>query len=101
MPDDQNTPPNTPTTDSSPTMPSDTPETAPEAQNAPTDGFSAESNNSAINKGDAETALPENEPKSPENQDSPSAESKSKLWPSSCSPLPRLVKWSQILPFSL
>jgi predicted HTH transcriptional regulator len=76
-PDDQNTPPNTPTPDSSPTTPSDAPETAPGAPEAPQGDFGAESNNSAINKGDAEISQPENEPKSSENQDSHSAESES------------------------
>ncbi len=76
-PDDQNMTPNTPIPDSSPTMPSDTSETPPQAPEAPQGDFGAESNNSAINKGDAEISQPENEPKSPENQDSPSAESES------------------------
>lgn len=75
MPDDPNITQDTPTPDSSPTMPSDTPETAPEAPEAPQGDFGAESNNSTINKGDAETSQPENEPKTPENQDSPSTES--------------------------
>jgi hypothetical protein len=77
MPNDQETTQDTPTPDSSSTTHSDTHETAPEAPEAPKDGFGVESNNSAINKGDAETAQPENEPKSPQNQDSPSAESES------------------------
>ncbi len=77
MPDDQNTTQTDPTPDSSPTMPSDTPETPPEAPEAPQGDFSAESNNSAINKGDTGISQPENEPKTPENPDSSSAESES------------------------
>lgn len=51
-------------------MPSDAPE-------APQGDFSDESNNSAINKGDAEISQPESEPKSSENPIFPSAESES------------------------
>ncbi len=77
MPPDQETTPNEPSTDSSPTTSSEPAETPSDAPEAPRGDFSAESNNSAINKGDAEIGQPENEPKSPENQDSPSAESES------------------------
>jgi hypothetical protein len=53
-------------------QPADVPSRAPEALQG---NFNAESTNSAINKGDAETALHESEPKSPETLVSPSAES--------------------------
>ncbi len=76
-PDDQETPPNTPTPDSSSTTASEPSNMPPQAPEAPQGDFSAESNNSAINKGDAEISQPENEPKTPENQDFPSAESES------------------------
>ncbi len=74
MSDDQETTQNTPTPDSSPTTPSDTPETAPEAQKAPTDGFTPESPNNPLDTSNAETNQPENEPKAPETQDSLSGE---------------------------
>lgn len=76
-PDDQNIPSNNLIPDSVPTTTSDTPETAPEAIEAPGDGFTPESTNSAINKGDAGISQAENEPKTPENPDSTSAESES------------------------
>ena len=74
MPDDPNITPNTPTPDSSPTAPSNTPETAPEAQNAPTEGFTPESPNNPLDIGNASTAESQNEPKNP---DSPSGEAES------------------------
>ncbi len=77
MPDDPNTTQDIPTSDSSPTMASKLSNMPPEAPEAPRDGFSAESNNSAINKGDAEISQPENEPKTPENQDYSSGEAES------------------------
>jgi len=91
MPDDQNTTQNqdseassTPPTPQEPTeqAPENTAHSEPsvvppEAPEAPQGDFSAESNNSAINKGDAEISQPENEPKPPENQDSLPAESES------------------------
>ncbi len=91
MPDDQNTPQNpSPEENSIPPSPQEPTEQVsentphsepsnmpPEAPEAPTDGFAPESTNSAINKGDAEISQPENEPKSPETQDSSSAESES------------------------
>ncbi len=52
MPDDQNITQDTPNPDSSPTPASDAPETAPEAQNGPTDGF---------------TPIPVESPNEPEN----------------------------------
>src|SRR3989338_11341450 len=91
MPDDQNTTQNQGSeTNSIPPSPQEPTEQAPEntahsepsfvppeAPEAPQGDFSAESNNSAINKGDAEISQPENEPKPPENQDSLPAESES------------------------
>ncbi|MSU54806.1 MAG: hypothetical protein EXS48_03190 [Candidatus Staskawiczbacteria bacterium] len=73
MLDEENTTQNEPSADSSPASPSSASETSPEPQNASTDGFTAESTNSAINKGDAEISQPKNEPESapnPENQGS-------------------------------
>ncbi len=74
MPPDQETTQNEPSTDFSPTMPSDTSETAPEAQNAPTDGFTPESPNNPLDTGNAGTAEPQ---KGPENQDSSSGKAES------------------------
>jgi hypothetical protein len=74
MPDDQNTTQDTLTPDSSPAAPSDTPETPPEAQNAPTEGFTPESPNNPLDIGNAGTAEPQN---GPENQDSSSGEAES------------------------
>ena len=74
MPDDQETTQNTSTPDSSPTTPSDTPETAPGAQNAPTDGFTPESPNKPLDIANAGTTEPQN---GPENQDSSSGEAES------------------------
>ena len=66
MPDDPNIPPNTQTPDSSLIIPSDILETAPEAQNAPMDGFTPESPNKPLDMVDAGMAEAENEPKAPE-----------------------------------
>ncbi len=74
MSDYQNTTQDTPTPDSRPIMPSDTPETAPEAQNAPKDGFTPESSNNPLDIGNAGTAEPQN---GHENQNSPSGEAES------------------------
>jgi len=77
MPDNPETTQDTITPDSNPATPSEPNETPSEAPEAPQGDFSAESNNSAINKGDVETAPPENEPKTLETQDSLSREAES------------------------
>ena len=73
MPPDQETAPNPPTPDSSPTQASNTPETTPEPPNAPTDGSTPESQNTPVDTGNAETAQPQNQPETTSNQDSPSS----------------------------
>ncbi len=77
MPPDQETTQTNPTPDSSPTMPSDTPETFPQAPEAPQGDFSAESPNNPLDTGNAGIGQPENEPKTSENQNSPSGEAES------------------------
>ena len=77
MPDDQEITQNIPTPDSSPTTASEPSNMPPEAPEAPGDGLTPESTNSAINKGDVGISQPENEPKSLENQDSSSGEAES------------------------
>ena len=74
MLDDQNTTQDTPAEDSSPTTPSDTPETASEAPEAPGDGFTPESPNTPVSTAPSETSQPENELKT---QDSSSGEAES------------------------
>ncbi len=91
MPDDQNSPQNQDSeSNSTPRSPQEPTEQASEsttvsepltmlleAPEAPQGDFSAESNNSSINKGDTGISQSENEPKTPENPDSSSAESES------------------------
>lgn len=84
MPPDQETTQTNPTPDSSPTSPSDAPETAPEAPEAPGEGFTPESTNSTINKGDAEITQLGKEPETattPENQASTAPQSQTAQTP--------------------
>ena len=60
--DDPNTPQNNPTPDSSPTAPSDTPETDPESQNTPTDSFTPESQNTPVSTTPSEILLEPTDP---------------------------------------
>ena len=60
--DDPNTPQNNPTPDSSPTAPSDTPETDPEAQNTSTDSFTPESQNTPVSTTPSEILLEPTDP---------------------------------------
>lgn len=77
MADDPNTTQEVPSPDSSLAMVSEPVETSPKTPETSQGDFSAESNNSAINKGDAEISQPENGLKTTENQDSSSGKAKS------------------------